>query len=299
MGNALDDQMLLHDDLKLKKIIRQLCQTSLRQGLSHERIKIWLNQFSAGPETRLALLIIRYLIYRTDAQIYSLLDQSLRKASLHFMLESDRDRVNWRHVFTREYNGIIFNFGPPKDPELSRPGGSGEIITRHLKKFGIPKSRNSYPSNFPNGLDNNEGYIMVDDGSFTGEQIEPYIGKYTFLKNSDRAAVVLGLAHSDAITLLKRTCPEVLIFYGELFSCENSFQFMCVKWMEEGLWPYDEIHPVDLYLNVCKEKAKFVTPYYLGHGNQGLLLAYEHGIPDNSLQLLWDKSDTWQPLIER
>lgn len=36
-----------------------------------------------------------------------------------------------------------------------------------------------------------------------------------------------------------------------------------------------------------------------GFGNLGCMIAYEHGIPDDSLQLLWDESETWKPLFER
>lgn len=37
----------------------------------------------------------------------------------------------------------------------------------------------------------------------------------------------------------------------------------------------------------------------LGYGNLGCLIAYDHGIPDDSLQLLWDKSESWNPLVAR
>lgn len=291
--------VVLPDNTKLKQTIRLLCTTGIRNPLNMERIKIWLKQFQGLEEQTLALLILRNLIYRTSSQIESSLRQALKEATVHFSppSKSDLHTYDWRAVLTSKIPDKHFYFGPPAH-EYSAPGKSGELITRLLhSSFGIAKSYLRYPSNSP--LPDDEYFIMVDDGSFTGHQIEQIIQSEGQCMRNPRSAVVLSIAHEDAIKHLNDHFPEIKVFCGELLTQKDNFYELSKSWIERGLWPFEGTTPIDVYKEISTNRAKFQHGASVGYGGLGLLVAYEHGVPDNTLQLLWNRSDTWSPLFER
>ncbi|WP_456027250.1 phosphoribosyltransferase-like protein [Pseudomonas capeferrum] len=292
--------VLLPDDTKLKHIIRLLCTTKVRAPLGMEKIKTWLKQFVGPEEQRLALLIVRNLIYRTSGQIESSLRQALKEAALHFSpptLES-MDRYSWRDVLSNKQPGRTFYFGPPVH-EYTPPGKSGELIIRLLQhSFNIGRSYLRYPTD--SILDDDDYYIMVDDGAFSGHQLEDIIRAHgSLMRGHERAGIVLSIAHESAIHHLNQNFPEIKIFCGELLTNKDNFEEVSKGWVEKKLWPYADIDPITLYRDIAYKRAGFVESESLGWGGLGLLVAYEHGVPDNSLQLLWQRSDNWNPLFER
>ncbi|MFA7270001.1 MAG: hypothetical protein WC073_11700 [Sterolibacterium sp.] len=191
-----------------------------------------------------------------------------------------------------------FSYGPPKHGH-SRPGKSGEIISRQLKFCNpLSKFKLAYPGQFQS-LKKNERYLLIDDGTFTGDQLAEFLktsGKH--LVDSNQSGIVVGLAHTEAIQSLTTAYPTIPLFYGEKITHQECFETMCRNWIEDGMWPYPSIDPLSQYNQIVKS-VKFDDNLALGYGNLGCMVAYEHGIPDNSLQLLWDRSLKWNPLIAR
>ena len=287
------------DDIKLQKIIKYLCTTGIRRPMTIEQSKAWLKQFSQGPEKTLALLILRYLIYRTTSQLDSSFKQALKAAAMSFITkEYVKEDIDWRDVLNGKVAGLDFYYGPPKN-EYSPPGKSGEIISRQLRFCDLSnKFKLSYPDQF-NTLKTNERYLLIDDGSFTGDQLIQFIGSSgSFLLQKDQCGIVVGLAHESAIEALADKYPTIPLFYGEKITPQECFKVMANNWIDDGMWPYPDITPFEQYMKIV-EKAKFADNLPLGYGGRGCMVAYEHGVPDNSLQLLWDKSANWNPLFVR
>ena len=287
------------DDINLIKVVRQLCATKIRHPMSIEQTKAWLKQFSDGPEKTLALLILRYLIYRTTSQLDSSFKQALKAAATNFIPQGYiKENINWRDVLNGSVGGLDFSYGPFRQ-QNSRPGKSGEIISRQLK-FCDPTSQFKlvYPDQI-DSLKNNERYLLIDDGTFTGDQLIGFIGTSGhFLRQNNQSGIVVGLTHESAINSLREAYPTIPLFYGEKITPQECFEVMTTNWIEDEIWPYSGITPLEQYMAIIK-KAKFVDRLPLGYGDLGCMVAYEHGIPDNSLQLLWDKSDRWTPLFAR
>lgn len=288
------------DDLNLLKIIKYLCTTKIRHPMTMEQVKSWLKQFDQGPEKILALLILRYLIYRTSSQLDSSLRQALKFAAMNFVPDGfDREEIDWRDVLNGEVAGLNFYYGPPKH-EYTDPGKSGEVISRQLKqKFKLNNFKPQYPNQFST-LKTSERYLLIDDGTYTGEQLIDFVRNHgSFMCGHRRAGIVVGIAHEYAVEEIGKAFPEMPVFYGEKLTAQECFLALSERWVADNLWPFHEISPYDQYLEIVDSKAKFEIKVPLGYGNLGCLIAYEHGVPDNSLQLLWGKSDTWNPLFER
>ena len=287
------------DDINLLKTIRKLCTTKIRHPMTIEQTKAWLNQFSLGPERTLGLLILRYLIYRTAAQLDSSFKQALKAAAMSFVPSGFAvENINWRDVLNGKVAGLDFNYGPPKQG-TSRPGKSGELMSRQLKFCDpLSKFKLSYPDAF-SFTNANQRYLVIDDGTFTGLQIkEFFMISGAHLAQTNQCGIVVGLAHEDAILEIGNAYPNIPIFYGEKITHQECFKAMCENWIEDGMWPYHEVSPLVLYRELV-QRAGFGDNLPLGFGDLGGMVAYEHGIPDNSIQLLWDRSSKWTPLITR
>lgn len=285
------------DEIKLKQAVKLLCSTGVRRPLQFERIKTWLNQFDPGPEQALGLLILRHLIYRTHDQIESTLAQALRHTAMHFVQdENDRQERHWYDILTGG-TGLSFSFGPPSHQHTA-PGKSGEVIVRLLKnKLKIPSRQISYPE--VSQLSANERFILVDDGTFTGEQLSNYIRVFSsWFHTPGQTGIVVSIAHETALRNLKKEYPNIPVFYGEKISEQDGLEALSQTWIESGRWAYEQVTPIDVYRHVAQNKAKF-TAAPLGFASLGLMVAYEHGVPDDSLLLLWEQSPTWSPLFDR
>ncbi|MGE4340815.1 MAG: hypothetical protein AB7E55_33415, partial [Pigmentiphaga sp.] len=69
--------------------------------------------------------------------------------------------------------------------------------------------------------------------------------------------------------------------------------------IETQQWKYDS-SPLDVYAEVHKRAQPFKKGNGgNGYGDNGALVAFSHGIPDDSIQLLWGASKNWKPLVER
>ncbi|MGE8111654.1 hypothetical protein [Pseudomonas sp. HN2-3] len=286
------------DNTKLKEIIRKLCATKIRNPLTMERVRTWLKQFKSQEEQTLALLIVKNLIFRNSAQIESSLRQALKEAALHFEPpEKSEAGYNWKEILSNKKplrSNRYFYFAPPIMTEgTTPPGKSGELIARSLhSNFGIDKSYQTYCNS--RKLPEDEYLLIVDDGSFSGSQISQTLVQCgDLMRNHERGGIVLAIAHEEAIKRLAKDFPNVKVFYGELLTEKDNFKKVCELWIENKIWPYDKVDPYDLYLKTLARADMSDA------GMGGLMVVYEHGIPDNTLPLLWKRSANWEPLFER
>lgn len=286
--------------LQLKREIKQLSEIDLWDNMTYETVKIWLRQFTSPEETLLGHLIVRNLIIRNKKQMTQLMQQAIRRAISHFVKEEDRYRFNWLQILNEGYNSKIFYMGPVNFniDGYGKPGKSGEVIMPLLKKF-VPRTNFQYPDSYKNGLNAKEAFFLVDDAVLSGHQIEQWINRYyKDLMTSPDSALVVGLAHEEALDYLKNKLPDLNIFYGELLLKEYSFLNLCNKWCDSGIWPKEYQSPLEVF-NGINERADFLYKAPLGHLNQALLLAYSYGTPDNTIQILRENSSNWECLVSR
>lgn len=289
-------------DAQLKRTIKQLCTTKIRSGLTLNRVQSWLNQFHSEEEQRLSLLILRNLIYRSTHQLQSSLNQALKKAVLHYgSFYIPVTDILWREIISGKVTPPYLYYGPPPQASIIH-GKSGQIITRLLTRtFSIPKS-NISTLNDVTIPESDEYFFIVDDGMFTATQMDialknVIVDKGRALIDSGKVAIVVALVYEDAIATIQKLYPNILVFFGEKLTANEGFMAHSQDWISSKIWTFD-LSPFEVY-NQVHERANFSEKYDIGFGGAGLLVGYEHGIPDNSLQLLWGKSETWTPLIDR
>jgi hypothetical protein len=286
--------------LKLKKIINQLCSVNIRSPLKESDCTRWLNQFQGPEEQLLGLLILRYMIYRSNDQLISCFKKSLKTAVSHFCKKRNIKipGSNWLDILSNKHSDINFIIGPSKS-DFSNPGRSGEVITQLLRKT-FSDVEVAYPSDCLTTLKSNEVFLLVDDAMFTSTQIKPIVDQYVNLAPSIQSganfALVLGMSHAKGSQELRNTYSQIPIFCGEDLTEDTCFEKLSESWVKENRWPGDKSQPLDVYSEIIK-RAEFKDNNPLGFGSLGALVAFERHIPDNALQILWDRSDHWNKLI--
>ncbi|WP_250504280.1 hypothetical protein [Caballeronia sp. AZ7_KS35] len=286
------------DQLGVERAVHALSRSNVRSPLSVERIKVWVKQFVSDEEKTLAWLILRNLIFRTNEQLLSSMRQALKQAALHFLDKTgQRATVAWTDAL-KGAAGLDFYCGPPSVVlyGMAKPGKSGDVIARAInQRYGIAKL---FPSDVT-VLSEKERFIVVDDGTYTGMQLAAFLRSWEQDYSSGRVAIAVGMAHQTACDHLRAQFPEVPLFHGELLTPETCFASLAQKWIETQQWKYEK-SPLDVYAEVHKRAQPFEGGNGgNGYGNIGALVAFSHGVPDDSIQLLWGVSKNWKPLVER
>lgn len=286
------------DQLAVERAVHLLSRTGVRAPLNIERIKRWVKQFQSQAEKTLAWLILRNLIFRTNEQLLSSMRQALKQATIHFVeQQGSQGEVAWGDAL-RGSTGLSISCGPPSlaTRGFVPPGKSGELMARLInQRYRIEKH---FPSEI-NVLTPDERFIVVDDGTYTGVQLCTFLRNWDIDFSQRRVAIAVSMAHKTACQALKDEFPTVPMFYGELLAPEMCFTSLCQRWVETGQWRY-ETPPIDVYAEVHRRNQPFEKGNGAGgYGDVGALIAFEHGVPDDSIQLLWDTSRTWQPLVDR
>lgn len=259
---------------------------------------MWVKQFQTPQEKTLAWLILRHLVFRTTEQLESCMRQALKAAATHFISRASLSGdIGWQDALRGAHEDLDFYCGPPSLDGVQQPGKSGELMTRSVhRNFSIDKY---YPHNVT-VLSPTERYLVVDDGTYTGTQIGDFLEAWRPDYEDGKVAIVVGIAHEQAIDHLQRRFPSVSLFCGELLTQAHCLTSLSREWVANGQWQHETMSPEELYLDLCTRKGPFERGQGAqGFGGLGAIVAYEHGAPDDSLQLLWNRSSTWTPLIER
>lgn len=287
------------DQLAVERAVHLLSRTGVRKPLTIERVKRWVKQFHSPAEKTLAWLILRTMIFRTNEQFMSSMRQALKQATIHFVEQQGlQGDVAWGDALLGS-TGLTFYCGPPSLPSwgFTPPGKSGDLVARMVnQRYRIGKL---FPSEVA-VLQSDERFIVVDDGTFTGVQLCTFLRAWGIDFSHGRVAIAVSMAHKTACKEVKEAFPTVPMFYGELLTPEMCFSPLCQKWVDAGQWRYEGASPLDVYVEVHKRNRDFEHGNGAGgYGDIGALVAFEHGVPDDSIQLLWDTSPTWQPLVDR
>jgi hypothetical protein len=287
------------DQLSVERAVHWLSRTGVRSPLNVERVKQWVKQFHTPEEKTLAWLILRNLIFRTKEQLLSSMRQAMKRATIHFVDQlSLQEKIAWNDALKGQA-GLTFYCGPPSLATFglpTQPGKSGDLIARLInQRYGIGKH---YPSDVT-VLQEDERFIVVDDGTYTGVQLVNFLRGWGIDFSQGRIAIAVSMAHKTACEHLKQEFPNVPLFHGELLNADMCFQALSQKWIETEQWN-NQKSPLEVYDAVHKRNQPFENGNGgNGYGNIGALVAFEHGVPDDSIQLLWGVSPSWKPLVDR
>jgi len=250
----------------------------------------WLENFDSDEERKLALNLLLQFTYYKNLEIKSLLRSAfnLYCHETQFTLEVERSGVLdiKEHIKeTTRFYGMLKN-----------PSKSGTFLLRpfrnanKLESFMFPEEDlKEVPKEIKN-------VVLIDDILSSGDQVITHWKKILqkITENNKHVVfhylVLFGL--TNGISRIKKETTLNLIVVNELDDSQKVFSD------ESGYFKESEDNEKKEAMKMCVKHGNRiysdVTP--LGYGDSQLLLGFEHGIPDNTLPIIWSTKG-WFPIF--
>lgn len=253
-------------------------------------IKRWLENFDSDEERKTALNLLLQFTYYKNLEVKALLRSAfnLYCHETQFTLEVEKRKVlNIKDhiVKTTRFYGMLKN-----------PSKSGTFLLKpfrdanKLKPFMFPEEK---LIKVPEKIKN---VVLIDDVLSSGNQVmdnwRENLQKIT--ENNKHVVfhylVLFGL--TDGISKIKKETTLNLIVVNELDDSQKVFSD------ESGYFKESEDHEKRKAMTMCIKHGKKIYSDIqpLGYGDSQLLLGFEHGIPDNTLPIIWS-TKKWFPIF--
>lgn len=270
----------------------------------HVRPRAWLNNFEEHERPIAAVLLDHFVFFGSEATNY-MLASTLRR--LTAFVREYRGEENLKR-FTRD---AVFT---PVLSETPNPTDSGGLFCRKVRQvLGIPDTRFVSLEQAYESAANEVPVIFVDDFIGSGDQMEstwdrkisPGRSFRELASNSHLDATYLALVGTESGCIrLSRDCPELRLVVAHILDQSHSIFGIPSNPLRPDL---DDLpNRVDQLLD--KYQSQLHLPAYFsttrekkyGYSDLGLLLAFEHSVPDATVPLIWASgSNDWTPLARR
>jgi hypothetical protein len=239
------------------------------EGININKVRRWAQQF--GDDLNLLENILKNINYYSSIRIREAVEELINLSCKY--LKSNISEL------------LFVPIGSPHE-------GSG-IIARAVRGINGVRPRNfKYMSDLakPAGTSVFKGMILIDDFSGTGERFLEWWRMVEGLILPWELPLVIGLLvlNCKAKDILQ-TLPAELICVEHLDFENNVFLDNCEIFTQE------EKNLVERY---CRQ-TRCPSRYIRGRNDCGLLLAFRHGCPNNSLPILWYEKKKWINLFKR
>jgi hypothetical protein len=141
--------------------------------------------------------------------------------------------------------------------------------------------------------------VFLDDLLGTGRQFHEFADHYTLAEHARERKLVYAplMACEKGLKHLADKCPWLIVHPIE--SLGEDHRFFRASSREASMWAHDDANKIEdvreHIRRLCKRNdIKDRDKYSLD-----LTVAFEHGVPNNSVSLLLRNSDSWQPLFDR
>lgn len=268
----------------------------------------WLENFEEGEDRDIARRILDFFVYVPDSHVNQMLQTVVGRCGYYF-----KEKVKgWGHdSFVTD---CWYSFIPGEKPSFT---DSGFIFTRKLRdEVGIPENRIL-------GFDHLMAYILngkpvhniilVDDFVGSGAQCDEAWNNHVL---GSTGWTLSGLTQTNNLNIvyaplivndmgkkrIENNCHGLKLEYIHLLNEEYSL------FNEKGLcWNNNQVlfdKWCNLFNKICKQeniplKGGNCVNDGKGFGEQGLAIAFNHGIPDACPAFFYWNSDTWKPLIKK
>ena len=96
------------------------------------------------------------------------------------------------------------------------------------------------------------------------------------------------------------------IIYPDLWICSvETLNERYNLFTNDSLWFKDQeninspLSAYRFYDSLVKDRNLPASGYLTGYGGFAIAYGFQHATPDNSLPILWERTDNWEPLLER
>lgn len=273
------------------------------------RPRAWLENFEVGDKHAAALLLDHFT-YFDDKLTDRLLESAFNT------IGDGRPKgpaVPDAKVLNSAITDAVFT---PVLGEKPNPTDSGNLMSRKVRQVvGVPQER---IVSFSEALDHayaGKCVVFVDDFVGSGNQFIETMSRY----EADPDGKPTGRSFASAQAKKGFVCVYVTLIctkfgYDEIHKKFPQAAICCTHVIdkEASVWGFDRAAPSS-YLDIVDLLRRTATrltpaePYMqttdrkaFGFAQRGLMLGFEHSVPDATLPIFWSKGlDDWEPLLER
>lgn len=278
---------------------KDLIDYTIWEGITIDQYKLWKANFKTDEESFLAACMLDSLIYRSNKQTVSMLEDSMKiniKNKLRLSFVSNEANLRFPDCLKDKENDPFIrivltmrgNDGPTK---------GAHIIAREIKrKFRLYEKYFILPHEITEAYLNKgvRTFIFIDDISGTGRTFINVYKECDIEHLQDCYVIFAPLTiHTKAIIKINSKFPNVVLSYTEKLDESHSFfKFGNDSGLNVGI--------EDIYLRLLKNKLPSVgKEKKAGYGKLGLMYLFQHACPNLSLPVLYHEEDNWQPLFLR
>ena len=139
-------------------------------------------------------------------------------------------------------------------------------------------------------------YVFVDDFLGTGRQFHNFAADFSLSSLFSEAYCIYAplVAHASGLESLNSGYPSLRVTPVELLDTSHNL------FSTESYYFRDTANTAATARSFYAQLvAQHGLPATAGFGDLGLVYAFEHATPDNSLPILWAESSSWHPLCDR
>jgi hypothetical protein len=257
----------------------------------------WLNNFREN-EVPYALALMRGLLFFNGPNLEQLFQSAITRLMPHVVSTSaspENRLEEWSHFLSSTYFTRI-------PGELPSESDSGFIFLRLMRDiFGVPQNHLVSPQlAFDAAKQAHElKVVFVDDFIGSGDQMREHLeypygsgtqATFLDLSKTNQFYSCTSIGTEKGMGAITKLCPNLIAVtqhnLGDRYNIQSQDFFA-----PHGLKDFPKrIHDISL-------RAGIPTNSVWGHGNLGLTVAFEHGVPDSTIPLFTHRTDTWLPLI--
>jgi hypothetical protein len=303
---ATHQEGCMRDDVLIDDVLAK-CDVLKRAGFwptePKMRPRAWLNCFDKQDRAVAATLLDRFVYYNsrtTDA----LLIAAYRSIG-DGMLKGPTAPTS--HALAAALDTAVFT---PVRGEHPNPTDSGNYLCRKARQLlGVPENR---IVDAPQALDcafSGVPVVFIDDFVGSGDQFLSTWTRQHGLKSFQKAyalsgftaAYVVLVATRFGIDNIHRHAPSVGISPAHLLDDRSTLRGF---WQGKPELQHSIESLLEKYVPRLTPAEDFIAndPKHLrfGYKDRGLMLAFEHSVPDSTLPIFWSSGvGEWRPLIER
>lgn len=285
----------------LFKFYRDVCLWPLSDEFNYDE---WLSNFQTNDERDIAIKLLDYFVFIPDRHINQMLATVIGKCGYFFQ----HQRGEWS--IEQFKTDCWYSFIPGEEQS---PTDSGYLFNRKLRdNLFIPEDRilNNNAIHKKMETTKQQNFILVDDFVGSGHQtcsawsseVEGKTLSQRAMENGHCVIYAPLIVNYLGKEMIEQDCKNLGLTYIYTLGPErNIFSKQCPCWLgDEDLWK----KATDL---ICRKSMVLGIPFsggmkvtdVRGYQEQGLAIAFEHGMPDACPPIFYWETDFWKPLVHK
>jgi len=274
---------------------RDLIEYKIWSGMDLMQFDTWRQNFITDDEKYFSSCLLDSLIYRSNPQTFSLINQILTKNLNNlFRTLMEPNLQNFPHCLFDITKDPMIRLVPVITSRSPVTKSSNEVLRFMKRHFRVQENLIINPWKIEEEITKGvKTFIFIDDFLGTGVQMEEAIIDSNLSDIIEKHIVVYAplAAHEEGILYLQTNYPKLRITAAEKLESKSHCFFTNYFVSEQ-----DEAKA--FYIEMLKQRGiNLVTGHQYGYGNLELTYAFEHAAPDNSLHALHKRNEKWSPLF--